>query len=191
MPLIREDRKVDRERNRAQVGTDMGETGHKLDSWTQNPGHLLRGRNLDYWAICAPMKWVFMEPFGYHPSTYQISLWFFYHFIFLFFKNITSNKMYYSTRWHQGAAETWHFWGWDIANILFCKILFEVWKKNGKTLSDRDVQVTEVIKKSLQRAGVDKVDVRMSNFPPEISPVRPPGIEALLHAGLSLHTHYR
>lgn len=54
-----------------------------------------------------------------------------------------------------------------------------------------DAQVTEVQKKSLQRAEVDKVVVRMSNFPPEISPVRPPGIGALLHAGLSLHTHYR
>lgn len=45
--------------------------------------------------------------------------------------------------------------------------------------------------KSLQRAEVDKVVVRMTNFPHEIRPVRPPGIETLLRGGLSLHTHYR
>lgn len=39
--------------------------------------------------------------------------------------------------------------------------------------------------------GVDKVAVRMTNFPYEIHPARPPGIETLLHGVLSLHTHYR
>lgn len=50
-------------------------------------------------------------------------------------------------------------------------------------------EVTEVAEaKSLQRAEVDKMVVRMTNFPYEIHPVRPPGIETLLHGGLSSHS---
>lgn len=51
--------------------------------------------------------------------------------------------------------------------------------------------MAEAKRESLQRAEVDKVVVRMTNFPYEIHPVRPPGIETLLHGALSLHSHYR
>lgn len=51
--------------------------------------------------------------------------------------------------------------------------------------------MAEAKEESLRRAGVDKVVVRMTNFPHEICSVRPPGIDTLLRGGLSLHTHYR
>lgn len=51
--------------------------------------------------------------------------------------------------------------------------------------------MAEAKRESLQRAKVDKVVVRISNFPYEIPPVTPPGIETSLHGGLSLDTHYR
>lgn len=51
--------------------------------------------------------------------------------------------------------------------------------------------MAEAKRDRLQRAEVDKAVVRMTNFPHEILPVRPPGIETLLHGGLSLHAHYR
>ena len=52
-------------------------------------------------------------------------------------------------------------------------------------------EVAEAKEESLRRAEVDKVVVRMTNFPHEIRSGKPPGIETLLRGGLSLHTHYR
>lgn len=57
--------------------------------------------------------------------------------------------------------------------------------------SEEEEKDAETKRERLQRAEVEKVVVRMTNFPHEIHPVRPPGIETLLHGGLSLHTHYR
>lgn len=51
--------------------------------------------------------------------------------------------------------------------------------------------MAEAKEESLRRAEVDKVVVRMTNFPHEICSGKPPGIETLLRGWLSLHTHYR